>query len=311
MVVRFLFFTYLCTTVFSNFAKHHYSYKEVVLLTGGFESKNAFINYVEIDGTRYIVKQKKTSSKQFSVVRDALAAYIAKDLNIAQSVEIIAPKKEFPGKNNIMWPATIHTIAAGKTVREQPESKYYLLRLKQRIPEGVLLTNRWLTETIINQMTWHKQLPIIIALDIFICNTDRHSGNLFYDPKTDCFCAIDMDNIFRRNLPILAAEKLHIMIDGGKIFTKKEIKAFIKMRNTMQFLLDQYSVQNIIDRLHFFVKQAGFTKDSLLYTEKVAHKIARHEKIIIESRASTYELISLLDKIINDFKLRQAMVGKG
>ena len=302
MIIRLFLIGCCFAAMFSVVAKDHYSYRELVVLIGDFESKNSFISYVTIDGVTYLLKQKKTPSKQFSVVRDAFAAYIAKDLNIAQSVEIIPPNKEFPGKRNSVWPATIHTIAAGKTIRAQPESKYHLLRLKQRVPDGVLSTNRWLTETIIDQMTWHKQLPIIIALDIFICNTDRHQGNLFYDPKKDRFCAIDMDNIFRRNLPALACEKLNIMIDSGKEFTKKEIKALIKMRNTIQFLLDKHSVQKLVDKLYFFVEQAGFTQGSPLYTEKIANKIARHEKIIVESRISAYGLIALLNKIIDAFR---------
>ena len=61
------------------------------------------------------------------------------------------------------------------------------------------MANGELTIVIIYRMTWHVQLPIIVALDLFICNTDRHRGNLFYDAVTDTFCAIDMDDIFRCN----------------------------------------------------------------------------------------------------------------
>ena len=43
----------------------------------------------------------------------------------------------------------------------------------------ILYQGGWLTEIIIDQMTWHRQLPIIIAFDLFISNTDRHRGNLF------------------------------------------------------------------------------------------------------------------------------------
>lgn len=296
MVSRFFFTIYFFTITCSVFPKDHYTYKEIVILVGGFESRNSFINYVTIDGVKYLVKQKKTQSKQFSVVRDALAAYIAQPLKIAHSVEIIPPKKKFPGKNNEMWPATLHTIAPGKTVRSQPGSKYYNLCLKQRLP-----INKWLTETIIHQITWHKQLPIIIGLDLFICNTDRHTANIFYDPETDSFCAIDMDNIFRRDLPALAIEKLQLMISRKKEFTKDEITALISMRDTIQFLLDTYSVKQLIKKLHFFVEQAGFTKNSSIYTEKISKKIARHERIIIQSRSSAYKLIVLLNKIINDF----------
>ncbi len=270
----------------------------IISVIDGFESVNSFICYVNIDNIRYLLKQKKTPSKQFSVVRDALAAYIAKDLKIAQSVQIIPAKKEFSGKRNKYWPATLHSIAAGKTLWSQPESKYYRLSLKQR---GRRVLNQWLTETIIHQITWHKQLPIIIGLDLFLCNTDRHRGNLFYDPKTDCFCAIDMDNIYRRDLPSFAYQKLLLMIKAHKKFTKPEIKALKRVGKTLRFLLERYSVNHLIDKLHFFVKQAGFVPGSFLYTEKIVKKIARHEKTIIQSRASAYKLLSLLDTIIDDY----------
>jgi len=249
MVSRFFFTIYFFTMTCSVFSKNNYTYKEIVILVGGFESNNSFISYVTIDGVRYLVKQKKTVSKQFSVVRDTFAAYIAKDLGIAHSVKIISPEEKFPGKKNVTWPATLHTIASGKTIRSQPKSKYYNLCLKQRLPSSILSVNRWLTETIIHQMTWHKQLPIIIGLDLFICNTDRHRANLFYDPETDSFCAIDMDNIFRRDLPALACQKLTLMIDRKKEFTKDEILALTSMRDTIQFLLGKYPVKKLIKKL--------------------------------------------------------------
>ena len=150
-------------------------------------------------------------------------------------------------------------------------------------------------------MTWHPQLPVIIALDLFICNTDRHGGNLFYDPLTDAFCAIDMDNLFRRDLPAIAVAKLNIMRAHKKKFTRAEIEALTVMKETVQVLMKKYTVQTILDKLHFFVEQADFMKYDPEFTSKVAKKIARHKKIITESRASLHVLISVLDTIIADF----------
>ena len=296
-----LFFSFLCC-VFSNVsAKKIYTGKETVSLIKTIESTNSFISYVMINGSFYIIKQKKNAERQFSVVRDALAAYIAKDLGIAHKVEIISPTENCSGKIYSMRPGALLTIARGAIISSQQESKYYNLCLKQRTVSDDLLPHRWLNEKIIYQITWHKQLPIIIGLDLFICNTDRHGGNLFYDPDTDSFCAIDMDNIFRRDLPALACEKLNIMIKERKSFTREEIEALISVRNTIQFLLDKYPPKRLIEQLHLFIKQAGFEEGGTLYTEKIARKIARHERVIIESRASALRLIEILNKIINRF----------
>lgn len=292
-----LIFCLMTTTI----AKNYYIHESPAVCVGGFESPNSCIAYVMINGSRYIVKQKKSPNKQFSVVRDALAAYIAKDLAIAHSVEIIPAKKQFPGKKNKIWPAALLIIASGKMVRALPHTKYYELDLKQRAPHGKFLSNRWLTETMINQMTWHKQLPIIIGLDLFICNTDRHGANIFYDEITDCFCAIDMDNIFRRDLPMLACKKLQLMIDHQKKFTAQEVEALVSVRDTLQFLLNTYTSEQLIATLYRFAYRAGFTEGSPLYSEKVARKLARHEETIIKSRVSAKALIKILDKIAHNF----------
>src|SRR5438128_5836587 len=74
------------------------------------ETTRSFISYVTIDGINYLIKQKKSLSKQFLVVRDALAAWIAEDLGIAHSVYIVPSHKKLPGKKNMVWPAVLLTI---------------------------------------------------------------------------------------------------------------------------------------------------------------------------------------------------------
>lgn len=274
---------------------------EDVSIVDSKETKNSYISYVTINETNYLIKQKKTLSKQFLVVRDALAAWIADDLQIAHSVYIIPSKQELPGKKNMLLPAVLLTVAPGKMIRSQPYSKYYKLSLKQRNIDGLFSPDRWFTETIVHQMTWHPQLPIIIALDLFICNTDRHGGNLFYDQPSDAFCAIDMDNLFRRDLPAIAVAKLNIMRAHKKKFTREEIEALTIVKETVQYLMKKYSVEEIVEKLYFFVDQADFMKDDPEFMAKVAKKLARHKKTIMESRASLSVLISVLDKIIADF----------
>lgn len=298
MIRYYLFIVMLCCVEIQAVSLEiSYTGKEAVVVKGGFESKNSFIAYITINGKRYILKQKKDSGRLMTAVREALAAYIAQDLNIAHLVKIIAIEDQIPGKVNVQSPATLHTIAAGKSVRSQPESRYSQLCLKQRSPEDLLL-GRWLTEKIIDQITWHVQLPLIVALDLFISNTDRHGDNLFYDPITDCFCAIDMDNIFRRDLPKLACQKLAIMVKiQKKKFTKKEIEALTAVRNTLLFLSQKYTPAHIVEKLNFFAQQVS-TNNSVLNNQIMTKKIMSHKKMIIKSRKSLYLLIDFLDRII-------------
>lgn len=289
MRVIFVIFLSFLSSFMSNAVWRNNGQK--IALIGGFDSKNAFIRYVDIDGHLYIVKQKKIMTKRLAIVREALAAYIAHDLNIAHSVEIIPSNENIPGKKYPDLPATLHTIAPGKVVREQRDSRYFNLCLKQNSRE--LLSDQWLNEEIIDQMTWHEQLPIIVALDIFISNADRHGGNLFYDPETDRFCAIDMDCIFAYSVAQFACEKLDLMVNVyKKEFTAEEIKALAVVRDTLKFLVRKYTTKKIIDQMHEFVTQAD--------CQHKASKIARFEVMIKKNRKSVKKLIKILDDIVNN-----------
>jgi hypothetical protein len=279
--------------------KIHYTGKEVVTLLDTFETKNCFISYVLIDGHRYLLKQKKDARKQLAVVKDALAAYIAKKLNIAQRIIIIDANKKFPGKIKESWPATLHTIAPGETIRVQRQSKYNALRLKQKWAQAESFNDKGLTSAIINFMTWHEQLPIIVALDLFIGNSDRHPGNLCYDPTTDTFFAIDMDDTFNKDLCLLAYKKLKVMMhDKNVSFTKEEIAALACMRDVLHFLIRKNKPRDVIAKLYTFAHKAGFDKESKMYNENVRRKLLFYERMIIQTYASANQLVTLLDSIV-------------
>ena len=305
MVARIFILGNLCFFIMTSFfafnvmANSFYSNTDNIVLMSSFETKNCCASYVMIHGCKYLVKQKKAYKKQLAVVRDALAAYIAQDLAIAHRVYVISSKKKFPGKVHPYWPATLHTLAPGETVRKQRNSKYNALRIKQEWAHAQSFDEKGLTKIIINFMTWHWQLPIIIALDLIIGNSDRHCGNLCYDPQTDSFCAIDMDDTFNKDLCIIAYKKFIMMKKAKNNFTKEEKRALVQMKNTLKFLVNRHKPRTLINKLHFFAKKAGFVKGSTLYDESVKKKLLYYESMITQSNASAYKLIALLDQIIN------------
>jgi len=243
--------------------------------------------------------KKKIQKKQLSVVRDALAAYIAKDLEIAHQICIVSFKKKIPGKIKSLWPATLHTLAPGETVRSQRDSKYNALRLRQFWATAKNFNEKGLTRSIISYMTWHRQLPIIIALDLMIGNSDRHCGNLCYDPEADTFCAIDMDDTFNKDLCLFACEKLKAMVEiDGVVFTPEEIVALKNMRDVLKFLVRKHKPADLIKKLYEFAKKAGFSKGNKMYTESVQKKLMHYEEMITQSSKSAHKLIAVLDKII-------------
>ena len=252
-----------------------------------------------INSSTYLLKQKKDSKKQLAVVRDALSAYIAKDLNIAHQIYIVKSNKKIPGKIKLRWPATLHTIVPGETVRKQCNSKYNELRLRQFWAQAPSFNEKGLTRSILTHMTWHNQLPIIVALDLFIGNSDRHCGNLFYDPKTDAFWAIDMDDTFNKDLCLLACKKLKLMMNkGNEPFTDQEIHALKIMRDTLAILVRKHKPSDLIKQLYIFAKKAGFVKGNDMYNDRVRRKFLYYEEMIKNSHINAYKLISLIDTIV-------------
>ena len=286
------------------FAKIKYTGHETVVLDGGFESKNAFINYIIIGKQRYILKQKKDISQiAASAMRDSFAAYIARNLGITHLVKIIAPEDNILGKVYQNYPATVHTIVPGVTIRNLINSKYSYLTLQ--LITLSKLNEKWL-DTILPQISWHKQLSIMVALDLFLCNTDRHRGNIFYDESTDSFYAIDMDNIYRLNMPEIACAHLDRMIYVDKRkFTKQEIEALMILKSTLERLLKKYTPHKLIDCLHKCAHKAGYINLKSYVDKKIgkkiARQIARHEEIIVQSYASIQTFVMMLNKVINTY----------
>lgn len=271
-----------------------------ITFIGTMESKNSFISFVEINGKKYLVKQKKIFKSQLATVRDALAAYVAKELHIAHQVKIISPNENFLGKARQTWPATLHTIAKGNIVRLQRNSIYCTLRLKQRWAHTEIFEEKGLTPIIIEHMTWHPQLAVVVALDLMVGNSDRHTGNLCYDPETDTFCAIDMDDSFNKDLCELAIQKLEwIIYKQHHTFTIKEIGALIILRKTLRFLLHQHTPASVIRKLHEFAQEAGFCPgNNILYSQRIQKRLVRYEEMIQSTFHSARKLITLLSYII-------------
>jgi hypothetical protein len=268
------------------------------------ETRFCFISFVNIDGTKYIIKQKKTGlfRKIVGVVRDAITAHIAEsfgetldlEFDLAHRVDVIPAGVPFIGKPRTDWPATIHTIAPGKMIKEQ----------KKRFPGmNIKQANIGFRRDMLEWMVKHPILIVYVAMDTFLCNHDRHRGNLFYNKKTGSFCAIDMDSSFKFNLCALGCRNFTEMLHDERLhLTKKEINALITYRKYLQFLIDNYKPENTLYMYDYFAEKAGFVEGSELYTEKVALEIASNRQTIMQSYQDVQELVKLIGKLIEKFK---------
>lgn len=263
------------------------------------EMRFCYISFVRINGEEYIVKQKKSNyfKKIVSVVRDAITAHIAEDFGIAHRVAIIPAGKKFPGKPRTDWPATLHTIAPGKMVKAQ-NSKYNGMNIKQ--------ADVGFRRDMLSWMMKHPVLIMMVAMDTFLCNHDRHRGNLFYQAKNDSFCAIDMDSSFKYNLCALACKNFTAMINNRNLrLSGREIETLITYKEYLEFLIDRHRPEDTLQQYDMFVDSAGFVEGSpALYTQKIVLEIERNRRMIKESYKDALRLIPILEQLIKVSKKR-------
>lgn len=265
------------------------------------EMRFCFISFVLIDGKKYIVKQKKPLNKLLGVVRDAITAHMVesfcKDNNIdtiAHRVAVIPPGKDFPGKWRVDWPATLHTIAPGKMIKEQT-SRFDGMNIKQ--------ADIGFRRDMLDWMMKHPTLIQVVALDTFLCNHDRHRKNIFYQPKTDSFCAIDMDSSFKYNLCALACQNFTQMFNDRKLrLSIKEINVLTKYKEYLDFLIETYKPENTIQMYDFFAEKAGFVPESSFYSAKFAAELERNRGMIIQSYRDVKRLVKIIEQLIEKAK---------
>ena len=148
-------------------------------------------------------------------------------------------------------------------------------------------------------MTKHPQLITVVALDTFLCNHDRHRGNLFYHSKTNRFCAIDMDSSFKYNLADLACKNFTNMAKKNLFpLTRRELLALIKYKKSLEFLLNKHQPEDTIKVFNDFIAQAGFVEGSSLYSPKMAAELDRNKAMIRQSYEDIKKLVKILDGII-------------
>lgn len=249
-----------------------------------------YISFVTINGVQYLVKQKRKQGFLLSAVFDALGSHIAESLDekLAHKVIIIPALKSFVGKRYIQLPATLHTLALGKSVKKQ-WGPYRKMNMKRYLND--------FSRDIIRWMAKHPQLAHVVALDIFLCNHDRHRGNLFYNPRTDSFCAIDMDGLFKFCLATTACQSLKSMAAHGLFpLTTDEALALLTLRNTLEFLVNAYNPDDMIALFDNFIKEAGL--DFFSHIEALQLEMSQTRSMIKRNYGEVKELIVVLDDIV-------------
>jgi len=255
----------------------------------------------KITGDYYCVKQfsVETSSCVLRSVYEVFASCVAESVDVPMNrVCLILPGDYFPGKQDRMKIATLHTfILGGPVSKKEP---YYGIDLKQKksCTSNKIIVPRGLAQKIITSMAAHPDLPKIVAFDTFIGNADRSNANLFYNKSTDQFFGIDLERSLKYNLCGVARDKIKKMFHDKKLsFTKKEMKAFAIFQSTLRSLIKHNSPKKSLKKINNLIKVAEF------YGNNISNnKLCHINIIIVEGYADAEKLVILIGKLIDSYK---------
>ena len=255
----------------------------------------------KITGDYYCVKQlfAGTSSCVVRSIYEVFASYIAESADVPMNrVCLILPGDDFPGKQDRMRLATLHTFVSERPVlRKEP---YYGVDLKQKKSRIInkIAVPRGLVQKIITSMAVHPDLPKIVAFDTFIGNADRSKSNLFYNKNTDRFFGIDLERSLTYNLCRIAREQIEKMFyDKTLFFTKKEIKALVIFQSILRSLIKHNSPEKSLNKINNLIKVAEF------YGNNISNnKLCHINTMIVEGYTDAEKLVVLIDKLIKSYK---------
>jgi hypothetical protein len=149
----------------------------------------------------------------------------------------------------------------------------------------------------------------IHAMDTFVCNFDRHPGNILYDPAQDQLHAIDMGESFAgqslsKTMQNLVKESLY------KSYSKRMLKALQKYKNTLKKLLFLWKPNQVHD---FFINIVSRTSENWTDEElsnDFCEELNEHLKLMKQSYKDTEKLVELIDEFITIQRNRQLEAKK-
>jgi hypothetical protein len=227
-------------------------------------------------GKKFILKYPRSPNH---ALNDALGAKIGEFIGVnINHVKIFPPQD--PSLSSVdKFPhqiKTLHTLVPGNEVRQLPNIQ---VTIKSGLKNKSKLRN----------ITKHKDLYKIVALDIFLNNADRHNGNLFYDLDNDHFYAIDMDAIYYRQH--LLATIAYEFIEGlhRKKLSLKEKNILRNIYKILQKLISYYPPEELCNLRKSLAEQAHHQ-----YTESEQE----HFKNLVEHN---FHEVERLQRLLNRF----------
>jgi len=279
--------------------KDHFTVETIIK-----KPNNTGVTFLKHDNKKhYVVKQRLSSipSRHMIAIRDALGSRIALDNDIPANCVVIIPRGyEFPGKNVTSFPATLHEVVPGVRVDRLPAGR----RLPRSfIQQHIRKCNIYgLTRDIITNMSCHPDLCRIAALDTFIANGDRHTGNLFYDDVSNRYYAIDLASSFKYQAACYARDLISSMLKEKKcVLSKKAIEGLSIYRDTLKRLVQHCHPDRLYECMLNCAKQGDF-----ITCPGVVRRVEDSKLVIKKNYESCRKLLLLLNTFIKKQRTRAA-----
>lgn len=230
----------------------------------------------------FVLKYHPRGAKR--AIHDALGAFIGKSIGInINEVEIFSAT--YPFETSQIGVSTLHLCVPGIAIREMKH-----MNKKICIKRGIR------KEKTLENITAYKELCDIVAFDIFIDNTDRHNGNLFFDKETGHFYAIDMDHGFKSAFTLAYTPHDY---DFNTVATRtyRFIKTLKKEKLSNQTITALKKMQQILLLLNDLYPPTIMFKEWMLLAQKahVIYNQREQEKIKKYLEYNTCEMRRLID----------------
>ena len=263
----------------------------------GFANKTTFF-LTDATDNQFVLKYHPRGPRR--AIHDALGAYIGKSIGLRiNEVEIFSAHHPFnslfsdinPLNSSQIGITTLHSRIPGKAIREM-----------KSMDEEIAIKCGIRKEQTIANIIQYQELCDIIAFDIFIDNTDRHNGNIFFNKKTGHFYIFDMDHGFKSAFTLaytshdydfnIVATRTYRYIKTLKKrkLSAAHVQALKQVQQTLQKLINLYPPAILFEEWMLLAEKAN-----VFYTVRDQEKI---KKYLIYHAHEVERLITLLDEIL-------------
>ncbi|MFK7973487.1 MAG: HipA family kinase [Rickettsiaceae bacterium] len=252
-------------------------------------------------GNLYVLKQTKenTSDSQLQIIVEYVVSQIAliEDINVPETQIIPAtwqhPAKPFKNRIALLQPKVPGVCVNENVIQIKQSSRSpWQKDIMDKRFGPLSLANTGLTPSVISMLVKNKDLSKIAALDTFINNADRSSGNLIYDSDTDVYYAIDHLAAFTNKS--LALHALRQISEHEKELTVEEIEALKIYLATLQGLYNNMPPKKTI---------TSITENMIKFCPKykqdaeIVDTLESYSRFIRNNYKDTKKLISYLEQL--------------